>query len=333
MQELRSADVTIFTGVPRSGTTLVGELANRYLDVAAVNEGPFEAWLSEQVRSEAQLGDDRFFQRLLEQLAGHLYFGLLYSRDPGDVPVQAIVSRLNALIGVRTLENVALAVLQVTREKMGHLRLGHEDPRLIKDLPEVLRVLPRCRIVHIVRDPRDVTNSVLRLPWGPNNAVFSAEVWDRWVRIARRVGAQLGPQRFLEIRYEDLLAQPRETMTALMRFVCGDVDKRLLEQFVQEMGVNPLRGNSGTWRGKLSDREIQAIEAITREMMAAYDYEPALPPSKVSIVSKVFWRIHNRAVQVKRMFMGDLASDGGAVPVIKNAEALAAMEQSTANQS
>jgi hypothetical protein len=309
----RSREVTIFTGVPRSGTTLLGELANRYLGVAALNEGPFELWLAAFAGRERHWQDDRAFARFLRQLAGHLYFQLLYR---GPVPVDQLVMALREAVPDRTLEGVALGVLEVTARHLGQPRLGHEDPRLIGHLDVVLGVLPGCRVVQILRDPRDTAASILRFPWGANNVVVAAGDWQTGVERARRVGTRLGPARYLEVRYEDLLARPRDTMASLMRFVCGGVDRDGLDRFVAETERNPLRGNSGTWRRKLTPRQIALVEARAGATMRGCGYEPAMPAVRLSAAARLYWQLHHRAVQLRQIVAGRLQTSGESITEI-----------------
>ena len=77
-------------------------------------------------------------------------------------------------------------------------------------LEKVVDMYPGCKLIQIVRDPRDVTTSVLQFPWGPNNAVVAASDWNRMV-----VGAcpAARPPNSAQIvtwnsRYEDLLTHP-----------------------------------------------------------------------------------------------------------------------------
>jgi hypothetical protein len=298
---------TIFTGYPRSGTAVLGDLANRYLDVAAVNEGTFEFWLADQNCDETLIQQEGFFDRLLTRLVRQPYFLYLYPERP---PAAVIVKQLKNSIALRSMEGIAQGVLRLTAQRWGGKRLGHEDPLLINDLQKVYWVFPNCRIVHIVRDPRDVATSLLRFPWGANNVLVAARDWREKVRGARKIGQQLGPKRFLEIRYEDLLRQPRETMTSLMLFVCGELDHVRLEQFVSEMNANTRRNNIGNWRRKLTMQQVQWIEAVAQEQMLLSNYPAEMSPVTISAGTKLIWKLHHRLVQMKNIIAGKLHWDG-----------------------
>lgn len=107
------------------------------------------------------------------------------------------------------------------------------------------RIFPQSRFVHVVRDGRAVVNSWLQMPWWdgyaePENWLWgplSAEENERWQRSGRSfvllaaigwrrlmeahaaAGSHLPPQRLLTLRYEDLLAQPRERFMHVIDFM------------------------------------------------------------------------------------------------------------------
>ena len=302
--------VTIITGVPRSGTTMLGDLANRYLDVGCANEGPFELWLAGAVKRDADLNDNATFTRVVRELAQHDYFTLVFR---GSVTAGEIEQRLRNSIDGRTIEAIGLGVLTVTAEHMQLPHLGHEDPLLIDDLSKTFRIFPHCRLVQIIRDPRDVALSILKFPWGANNPVVAADDWNRKVAQTRDVGRKLGTQRYHELRYEDLLQTPRETMGALMTFLHGSPDTAKLDAYVAETEANPLRNNSRKWETAFTQRELSLIEGCAHEQMRAVGYEFSTSARPVSSLSRKVWRLRHRFAQVTRIASGKLESNGQAI--------------------
>jgi hypothetical protein len=314
-----SEDVTIFTGVFRSGTSYLGRLARSYLDVGAVNEGEFEFWLDGRVPDESRLLDDQFYHSLLRELASNEYFRLLYNQV--NIAVDDLAQQFKDFIATRSLEGVAVGVLKHSAAHLGCSRFGHESPRLLKDLSRVQRILPHCRFVHIVRDPRAAATSILRFPWGANNVVVAAELWHDWVRSARLLALALGSKRYLEIRFEDLMLWPHETMQKLMEFVCGEVDGHKLEQFVEEVETNPRRSRSlGKWREEISPAQMEVIEAITCREMPYHGYQPETTKQGLSMASRLLGRAHHRVVQVKNILSGRLKLNGDAVLILRPEE-------------
>jgi hypothetical protein len=306
----------IFPGIPRSGTTMLGKLANTYLDIGAANEGQFEIFLDRAIADDAQLQDDAFFDRILNELVEDEYFSLVFLNR---VPKDELRSRMEKHIETRTLNDIGLAVLKMTAEHMQLPRLGHEDPQLIDHLPALLRVFPDCRIVHIIRDPRDVALSIFKFPWGANNVTVAADHWARRVGELRQLGGQLGAKRYFELTYEQLLAEPRQTMGCLMTFATGKIDAERLDQYVAETEINPRRNNSKKWATAFSKRDLERIEGCAAEQMTAVGYELATDAPAVSTLTRKIWKLRHRVSQVAQIARGKIQASGRAHVELKPA--------------
>src|SRR5699024_4541478 len=70
---------------------------------------------------------------------------------------------------------------------------------------------PNGRFLHIIRDARDVALSHQTMPFGAGNIAECALAWRHRVGQSLRMGAILGPSRYLAIRYEDLILEPETT--------------------------------------------------------------------------------------------------------------------------
>ena len=89
---------------------------------------------------------------------------------------------------------------------------------------------PEAQFLHIIRDPRDIALSLEKrqwsrpLPWDKDKALLAAGLYWEWiVRKGREYGAQLS-SRYLEVRYEALVQNPRETLAPVGRFLGHDLD-------------------------------------------------------------------------------------------------------------
>jgi hypothetical protein len=106
-------------------------------------------------------------------------------------------------------------------------------------------IFPDARFVHVVRDGRAVANSWLQMDWwggyrgpahwqwgsmtqeleeewntsGRSFVVLAGMCWRLLMESFEKASATLDPSRYLEIRYEDFLSEPVETLKKIVAFV------------------------------------------------------------------------------------------------------------------
>jgi len=110
----------------------------------------------------------------------------------------------------------------------GKTRWADKTPRYALSLAYINDLFPNCQIVHVIRDGRDVVASH-RDRWGYRSAVKAVEKWPRYVRAARRVGERLPEDRYVEVRYEDLVLDTQPTLRGLLEFLGEPWDDAVLE--------------------------------------------------------------------------------------------------------
>lgn len=127
------------------------------------------------------------------------------------------------------------AVYSESREKP---RWAEKTPRNVLHLDFVFEHFPNARFVHMIRDGRD---TICSLRTHPRHKVVNGELvklntWhpippclDRWVTDVRAGLRFRGDPRYIEIRYESLVAQPRETLIPLFEFIGEPFDERVLD--------------------------------------------------------------------------------------------------------
>ena len=76
--------------------------------------------------------------------------------------------------------------------------------------PVIESVVPNARFIHLIRDGRDVVNSLLRASrgfgrgWAPETADAAARMWRSHVETARKLA---GRANYFELRFEDLRSE------------------------------------------------------------------------------------------------------------------------------
>ena len=134
-------------------------------------------------------------------------------------------------------------------------------------LDAILDLLPGVRLVHIVRDPRDVVASYTTMRWAPSDPLTAARlvasVLARWAEVRARVPAEA----VLEIRLEDLAAEPERVLRDVCAFFGLDWSDAVL--------TLPLSGaRSGRWRRDLPAGVQGEVAQTLAPASAAYGYDP-----------------------------------------------------------
>lgn len=163
-------------------------------------------------------------------------------------------------------------------------RLVERTPVHAFHLDLIGEVYPDAAVLHVVRDGRDVAASLVAQPWGPRTLTEAAIEWSRAVEAVWASRDRLN--RFVEIRYEDLLADTRATLSRLYEALGLEADDAVLDAALAEasvwFNVEPTRPvvAEGKWAGTLSPRDLREVTAVAGAALnrAGYACAPAGPP-------------------------------------------------------
>jgi len=116
---------------------------------------------------------------------------------------------------------------------------------------QLLALFPSAKILHVVRDGRDVASSVVRRTWGPNDLVSALRWWYQRMRRAYRTLAALPERAVLTIRLENLVTySPDATYRQLIEYL-GVTDQAEMRAFMNEQ-ITEGRMHGGRWAHELS---------------------------------------------------------------------------------
>ncbi len=182
-------------------------------------------------------------------------------------------------------------------EREGKTRWGDKTPAYIEHIDRLAEIWPDARFVHLIRDGRDVALSVMKVPFGPNNAWAAAHSWADAIRRGHRA-AERHPGRVLEIRYEDLVSEPAETVAAVCAFLELEYapDMLAIEQTDRSKVVESQAGwftnvwagittaAVGKWRTELAPRQVEVFESVAGDELRALGYETSGGASSQALV-------------------------------------------------
>jgi Sulfotransferase family len=265
----------IVLGVRRSGTTLLRVMLDRHRLLAVPDESYFVPQLARRHRSPV---DPLAFEDDLRRLPTLVEWGL---------SAEAVAERLRP--GLTTGEAIA-AVFQTYAAARRKPRWGDKTPLYMQHLPLLERLFPDAVYVHLVRDGRDAALSFLSVPpgimtegWGhPRDAAGFACQWATEVRAARALGDRVGPGRYLEVRYEALVARPEEELRRICAFAGLEYDPELLgyvgntesaSKEHQQRLNEPPRVGVRDFRTEMSAADREAFESVAGDLLGALGYE------------------------------------------------------------
>jgi len=240
-------------GTGRCGSTLVHEVLARHPGIGFLTNVEdrlaVPAWTGRWNSQAFRHVPDRFTQKGRLRFAPSEGYRLL-AREVSPLLVDPCRDLLAADVTPRLAERFRGAFESRARAQHRHLFVhkftGWPRAAFLET------VFPGSRFVHVVRDGRAVANSWLQMEWwhghrGPTEWLFGPlpdpyrEEWERsghsfvllaglaWKLLidafeaARR---DLAPDQWLEVRYEDMLADPETTFAAILDFLELPPDKR-----------------------------------------------------------------------------------------------------------
>jgi hypothetical protein len=184
-------------------------------------------------------------------------------------------------------------------------RWGDKTPEYVEFMRPIERALPEARFVHVIRDGRDVALS--RTRWRLQRAGKRppmerlAKRWKRAITVARRQGSKVG--HYLEVRYEDLVADTEPALRRICDFVDLEFDAGMLSyheraaERLQEIAHTlperedrtalaaderlskhemttkpPERQRIFAWRGEMEEKDLATFEREAGDLLAELDY-------------------------------------------------------------
>jgi hypothetical protein len=172
------------------------------------------------------------------------------------------------------------SIFMPNSQQQGKPRWAEKTPNNILFIDTLFALFPAAQFIHMIRDPRDAFCSI-RKKVAKNKAAFREPSWatmtpkltaGEWChRINSGLAWREHPDRYHEVRYEDLVSQPEATLRSLFAFLDEPWAASVLEH-------NPTFSTSvGRWRSELRAPEVAEIEAVAGQTMRALGYPLATP--------------------------------------------------------
>ena len=274
--------IPILVSSGRSGLTLLGMIFDTHPDLAIAHEPRFLATMAPDPSRYQQNGDGLDIDRFLTDLYAVSNFRRLGL--PKDQVQEVLASQ-----SPPDLAGAVRVVFELYARSRGKSRYGDKTPLYITFLEPIARLLPETRFVHLVRDGRDVVLAYLERDKGPASVAEGAYHWKLRVTRGHRDGTALGPDRYREFHYEDLIDDTVGTVREMCRFLGLDfhlgmldyqeTSKRFLAEAKnpgdhQHLTMAPTKGLID-WRTGMSADDLALFEAIAGDTLEELGYQRA----------------------------------------------------------
>jgi hypothetical protein len=269
-------------GSPRSGTTLLYDmllsaggfavylaesnvfnlLVPRFGDLRSRSnrERLMDAWLNSRLFLASGLDKDRIRKRVLEEC-----------RNGGDF-LRIVMDEICALQGMQ--------------------RWAENSPEGMLYLPLIKELIPDARMVHIIRDGRDVATSLGRLryvrafPWEERHSLIGCGLYWEWIVQQGRNFGRSADADYIEIHFEDLLARPQETLSRIGQFIDHPLDYEEIKNVAYgsvskpntsfrtetpNAGFSPI----GRWKKSFSPEQLLRFERLVGHTLQDVGYSCA----------------------------------------------------------
>jgi hypothetical protein len=219
---------------------------------------------------------------------------------PADVAVERLIE------APPTLGSLVGTCYVLYAEATGKKRWGDKRPMYARYLDSVFTFFPDAQYINLVRDPRASVASMRKLNWFDGDIVPGLELWVRSIKAVAPWRNVLHADQYLEVRYEDMAADPEATLARIADYLNLDRDSipvmLTYHEHVDETATRyharlnePVSESSvRSWESVLSPDEIALVEHVSSKYMAEFGYEAAVggrkPPRSLLRAYRGRWR-------------------------------------------
>lgn len=279
----------------RSGTTLLASILNASEQIYIPYESDFMARAYPHYQAKTIFTEDDY--RDLFRI-----FKLAAKEDGWELSEDQVVSHLKKR-SPQSFADVNAVIYEIfhQQEKTTDLMWGIKAPVLIASLDRIHEVCPNAKIVHIIRDGRDVYLSYKKvhetsdIKFGPKGVIENALYWIDGLRRVEDFVKLNSNEQLYELRYDELLSDSEATLAKLCQFIgieyrstmhedfnALERNKKVAPKHFQKSIHKKLHGgldpkNTKKYLTAMSRLEQIKFELVAIPYLVKYGYEPVFP--------------------------------------------------------
>lgn len=138
------------------------------------------------------------------------------------------------------------------------------------------RIWPKARYIHMVRDPRDVAQSVVQMGWA-GNVWAGASIWQEAEETWSRLVEQLAADQWIEIKFEQLVGSPEARLREICAWMDLDYSESMLRYSDDSTYSPPDAGIACKWKRKYPQGGAALVDIRVGPFLEQRGYELSGP--------------------------------------------------------
>ena len=285
-------------GNERSGTTLLMVMLGEHPRLAV----PEVTWYYTRFRAFLHTYGDLTQPANFRALVSEMIFGLKTPLLGLPLNPATIVDELIARTTAPTFAEAVRVIIETFARATGKARWGEKTPHHLFYVREILADFPGAKIINLVRDGRDIAVEQLRSAFGPRNIYSAAAIWKRTQREAARLRGLLPADTWLDVRYEELAAEPERVLRGVTAFLGEAYDPALLNFHQGEIASRRGRTRdhrplgqpvstdyTGIYKRQLSIYDQEVFAAVAGGELLAAGYPVDVKPAAITAADIALW--------------------------------------------
>jgi hypothetical protein len=150
----------------------------------------------------------------------------------------------------------------------------NKTPEILRFFPELRAMFGRIRLIHLIRDGRDVVQSSVKLNWW--SVENGSRMWKFFIEDVRAEASRF-PEDYLELRYEQFVTDQAGTLRRVFDFleVKGDPEEIISAQ--ERFSPGSTSGGEakiriGKWRSDMSPGDRAIFKTNANDLLVALGY-------------------------------------------------------------
>lgn len=280
-------------GCQRSGTTALSVMLDRHSNIAMLPETQF---YHTYIQRDVLAGGPQLHYRMIERALNDRFI-----RATGLSPEEVLDQYCEK---EPTHDNLFRSILSAFAARQGKRRAAEKSCHHLFHVQKLLSLYPDAKFICILRDGRDVFQSLRNVPWGRNKPVAGlCRAWNSFAREMLRCQQRYSPRNFTVVRFADLMLRPEFTLRMLCEFIGEAFEPGMLSECTGSAAVpstelgwkgkalgRPDASRVGAWRHSAATSEIERLNFYMGRMLDRTGYTDT-QVTGASLIRRISWML------------------------------------------